>query len=221
VSAAAILDAMEEHGAREALARCCGAERWVDAMIARRPFGNDDALFRAAGEAWAAMEEGDILEAFAHHPRIGADLASLRARFAPTKEWSAGEQAGVTSAGEQTLLALRDGNASYEARFGYIFIVCATGKSADEMLALLKARMNNTPDDELRIAAAEQAKIIEIRLSKLGGETSHREAMALVDGPHRASDGSSPKGSDSGGGPHGIHSRGGRGSKSPSGRGET
>ncbi len=170
MSAAAILDAMSDEEARAALSRCCGAHRWIDGMLARRPFSNDAALFAAAHEIWATMSRDDILEAFAHHPRIGADIDSLRVKFAATKEWSAGEQAAVRDASEETLLALRDGNLAYEARYGHIFIVCATGKSAGEMLALLRARMDNDPSQELSIAAAEQAKITDIRLSKLASE---------------------------------------------------
>jgi 2-oxo-4-hydroxy-4-carboxy-5-ureidoimidazoline decarboxylase len=165
------LDAMNEGEARAALARCCGASRWIEGMLARRPFGDDRALAAAADEVWSTMAREDILDAFSHHPRIGADLDKLRERFSSTKAWSSGEQEGVAAASEETLLALRDGNAAYEARYGHIFIVCATGKSADEMLSLLRARMNNAPSDELAIAAAEQAKITKIRLSKLGEES--------------------------------------------------
>ncbi|HEY8432467.1 MAG TPA: 2-oxo-4-hydroxy-4-carboxy-5-ureidoimidazoline decarboxylase [Sandaracinaceae bacterium] len=169
--AARKLDAMDREAAREALTRCCGARRWVEGMLERRPFGTDEALMAAADEVWARMERDDVLEAFTHHPRIGASLDELRARFASTSAWSAGEQSGALGASEETLRALRDGNAAYEARFGHIFIVCATGKSAEEMLAILNARMSNGPDEELRVAAAEQAKITKLRLAKLGTET--------------------------------------------------
>ena len=161
------IDALSDVEAREALTRCCGASRWVEGMLARRPFGTRDALYTAADEVWAGVERADVLEAFEHHPRIGADLAALREKFAATESWSAGEQSSVVGADERVLEALRDGNVAYEARFGHIFIVCATGKSAAEMLALLEARMGNDPDEELRIAAGEQAKITRIRLDKL------------------------------------------------------
>ncbi|HJL19857.1 MAG TPA: 2-oxo-4-hydroxy-4-carboxy-5-ureidoimidazoline decarboxylase [Sandaracinaceae bacterium LLY-WYZ-13_1] len=164
---AAILDAMTEGAARAALTRCCGASRWVEGMLARRPFGDREALLSAAREVWATMERDDVLEAFAHHPRIGADLSALRTKFAATKDWSADEQGAVRGADEATLEALRDGNVAYERRFGHLFIVCATGKRADEMLALLEARLPNEPDEELAIAAAEQMKITELRLLKL------------------------------------------------------
>lgn len=167
MSASAILDRASETEARDALTRCCGATRWVQAMLARRPYGSDEALFRVADEEWSKVERDDVLEALTHHPRIGANVDELRKKYASTADWSAGEQAGAGAAAEETLLALRDGNVRYEARFGHIFVVCATGKSAAEMLALLEAREHNEPGDEWRIAAAEQAKIIRIRLEKL------------------------------------------------------
>lgn len=170
MSAAARLDGMHEAAARDALARCCGASRWVEGMLARRPFGDDASLHAAADQVWAAMTRADILEAFEHHPRIGADLDALRSKFARTASLSASEQAGALAASEAELERLRDGNLAYEARFGHIFIVCATGKSAAQMLALLDARLPNAPDDELRIAAAEQAKITHLRLAGLLGQ---------------------------------------------------
>lgn len=161
MSAAASLDAMDEAACREALRRCCGARRWAEGMFARRPFGTDDALHRAADEVWATMSRADVLEAFSHHPRIGDSMEALR------QKWASQEQSGVASASEETLTALRDGNLRYEARFGYIFIVCASGKSADEMLEILRQRLENEPDEELRVAAGEQAKITHLRLEKL------------------------------------------------------
>jgi 2-oxo-4-hydroxy-4-carboxy-5-ureidoimidazoline decarboxylase len=151
---------------REELRRCCGASRWAEAMTARRPFPDRAALLAAAEEVWWGLEESDWREAFAHHPMIG-DADALRARFASTREWAAGEQAGVLSANEDTLVALASGNRAYQDRFGFIFIVCASGKTADEMLSLLRARLPNDPRDEIRIAAAEQARITRVRLEKL------------------------------------------------------
>ena len=152
--------------ARDELRRCCGASRWVEAMNARRPFRDQESLLTAADEVWWDLEEPDWREAFAHHPKIG-DADALRRRFASTREWAAGEQSGVRSATDETLAALAAGNREYEDRFGYIFIVCATGKTADEMLSLLRARLPNSPPNEIRIAAAEQAKITRLRLEKL------------------------------------------------------
>jgi 2-oxo-4-hydroxy-4-carboxy-5-ureidoimidazoline decarboxylase len=167
VSAAARLDRAADDEARALLHLCCGSMRWAAAMAARRPFASDDALLRAAAEEWARMGPDDVREALAHHPRIGASLEDLRAKFAATANWAAGEQADARLASEATLRALAAGNAAYETRFGYVFVVCATGKTADEMLALLRARLVNDPEHELRVAAAEHAKITRIRLEKL------------------------------------------------------
>jgi 2-oxo-4-hydroxy-4-carboxy-5-ureidoimidazoline decarboxylase len=135
-------------------------------MTARRPFRHEADLFGAADQIWRGLTRADWLEAFASHPKIG-DLDSLRTKFATTGAWAAGEQAGVAGAAEAVLQSLADGNAAYEAKFGYIFIVCASGKTAEEMLALLRQRLVNDPDEELRIAAAEQMKITCSRLAKL------------------------------------------------------
>ena len=159
-------NALSEVVARAELLRCCGATRWASGMLRRRPFEDKDAALDAADAVWAATGEKDWLEAFGHHPRIGGKDA-LRAKFAATKTWAQGEQAAVAAADEATLDALEKGNAGYEARFGFIFIVCATGKSAAELLALLNARLPNDRASELRIAAAEQVKIAKIRLEKL------------------------------------------------------
>lgn len=134
-------------------------------MLARRPFGGQDRLRATAREVWFALHELDWLEAFAHHPKIG-DRAELHRRFPQTAQLSATEQRGVDEAGGATLEALAELNRLYEEKFGFIFIVCASGKSAEEMLALLRERMNNDVNRELRIAAEEQAKITELRLER-------------------------------------------------------
>ena len=164
---AAILDALDPGPRRQALHRCCGATAWVDGMLARHPFRDDERLHAAADEVWATMGREDILEAFSHHPRIGANIDTLRERFGATADWSAGEQSSVGEASDEVLTALRDGNLAYEDRFGWIFIVCATGKTAGQMLQLLQARLSNAPEDELKVAAAEQAKITHLRLDKI------------------------------------------------------
>ena len=153
--------------ARAALLRCCGAPRWAAWLLTQRPFASTEALFKAAAGVWTQMEKADMLEAFSHHPEIGADIASLRQRFASTAAWSAAEQAGVAGADDATLEALRDGNVRYREKFGYVFLVCATGKTAAEMLALLRARLAHDADAELQVAAAEQARITRLRLEKL------------------------------------------------------
>lgn len=167
MSLAERLDRLSVEALRETLTRCCGSRRWVEGMIARRPFVTDDAVHQAADAAWSEASDEDVLEALSHHPEIGADLDALRARFASTASWSAGEQAGVAAASEETLIALRDGNRRYKERFGHIFVVCASGKRADEMLALLTARLDNDPAREIRIAAEEQRKITHLRLDKI------------------------------------------------------
>ncbi len=161
-----VLNSLKEPAARDALWRCCGSRRWVEAMLGRRPFATSDDVLRRATEIEATLERIDWLEAFAAHPRIG-DLDGLKRKFAATSTWNESEQAGVAAAAETVLLDLAEGNRAYEARFGHIFIVCATGKSAAEMLHLLRERLPNDADEELRIAAAEQAKITRLRLEKL------------------------------------------------------
>jgi 2-oxo-4-hydroxy-4-carboxy-5-ureidoimidazoline decarboxylase len=120
----------------------------------------------AADEIWHSLSEADWKEAFARHPKIG-DIESLAEKFQSTAALASKEQSGVIGASVTTLNALAEGNAAYESKFGYIFIVCATGKSAEEMLAMLNERLNNDPDAEIHIAAQEQAKITRLRLEKL------------------------------------------------------
>lgn len=160
------LNRLDDAAARATLERCCGARRWVERMCAGRPYRDRAALAAAAERAFEGLERADWLEAFARHPRIG-DIASLRAKYASTAAWAGEEQRGAAAASDGTLEALADGNRAYERRFGYIFIVCATGKSADEMLALLQARMPNPPEREIGVAAEEQMKITRLRLEKL------------------------------------------------------
>jgi 2-oxo-4-hydroxy-4-carboxy-5-ureidoimidazoline decarboxylase len=161
------VNASSAAAASELLRRCCGSARWVERMVARRPFASMADLHAAADEVWSGLERADYLEAFEHHPRLGADPARLRERFA-TSAWSAQEQSQVALADESTLEALREGNAAYEARFGFVFLVCATGKGARDILALLEQRIGNDPYTELRVAASEHARITRLRLDKLG-----------------------------------------------------
>ena len=147
---------------------CCGSNTWVNNMIAAPPAEDLVDLLEIAEEQWYACYESDWREAFSHHPRIG-DVDSLKEKFAATAQWAEGEQSTVKQASEQTLQALAAGNQAYEQRFGYIFIVCATGKSADEMLQLLNQRLYNNPEVEIQIAMEEQLKITKLRLEKLFG----------------------------------------------------
>jgi OHCU decarboxylase len=147
-----------------AFLKCCGAQRWARQMAARRPYRDEAELLDAARGSWRDLAAADWREAFAAHPQIGERAV----RSSTTAAWSAGEQAGVTDAADATRVALAEENRRYQAKFGWIFIVCATGKSADEMLALLGQRLHNDPAVELGIAAAEQEKITLLRLQKLG-----------------------------------------------------
>jgi 2-oxo-4-hydroxy-4-carboxy-5-ureidoimidazoline decarboxylase len=160
------LNALPPGEAHAAFLRCCGSTRWAGAMTARRPYVSAEDLFDTSARIESTLSMADWLEAFTAHPRIGGK-ETLRKKFASTAEWCEGEQAGVSGADEDVLNKLAAGNAAYEERFGYIFIVCATGKTAGEMLAILEARLPNDPETELRIAAAEQAKITRLRLEKV------------------------------------------------------
>jgi 2-oxo-4-hydroxy-4-carboxy-5-ureidoimidazoline decarboxylase len=161
------LDRASPQEARRLLTTCCGSSAWVERMLHRRPFGSEERLANAAREAWADLTQTDWLEAFSHHPKIG-DRASLAKRFPATAHLSAQEQSGVDNASAQVLDDLGAGNRAYQEKFGYIFIVCATGKNAAEMARLLRDRMHNDADTEIRVAAEEQRKITELRLRSLG-----------------------------------------------------
>ena len=166
---AAYLNRLNENRAKEALLRCCGAKRWVAAMLNARPFASDQALYDRAEQAWWDLDAEAWLEAFSHHPRIG-ERKIQQPRFAKTAEWSKNEQASTEKAEAAVLQALEDGNQAYEERFGHVFLICATGRSAEEMLAELESRLKNLADSELRVAAGEQAKITRLRLDKLVDE---------------------------------------------------
>lgn len=160
------LNQLPADAAKTAFTQCCVAERWVQGMVAARPFVSVERLFDSADAIWARLDEADYLQAFEGHPKIG-DVSSLKQKYASTKQLAAGEQSSVSQATDDVIQALADGNAEYEQRYGFIFIVCATGKSAAEMLALLQARLHNERAEEVQNAAGEQAKITRIRLNKL------------------------------------------------------
>jgi 2-oxo-4-hydroxy-4-carboxy-5-ureidoimidazoline decarboxylase len=148
------------------LRQCCSSESWIQRLVDARPFASAAALGTAANEAWRDLAEADHLQAFEGHPRIG-DVGSLKARYASTRQLAAGEQVLVETAGDDIIEALADANTQYQKKFGFIFIVCATGKSAEQMLNLLLARLPNNRDSELANAAEEQRKIFQLRLEKL------------------------------------------------------
>ena len=166
------LNQLPETSAVDALVACCGSKSWCDQMAAARPFTGLANLHDIADEKFDSLAREDWLEAFSCHPKIG-DLQSLRMKFAGNRDWSKGEQSGVNEADEITIQELADGNEKYESRFGHIFIVCASGKTAAEMLSLLRDRLPNDADVELKVASAEQRKITHLRLDKLFSETSH------------------------------------------------
>lgn len=152
--------------AKAELLRCCGASRWAEAMARARPFRDAEHLHSEAEWLWSQTKPEDWYEAFSHLPRLGGP-ERLSERFATTATWTSQEQRGVEGADEAVLKALDEANRAYEEKFGFIFLVCATGKSAEELLGLLRERMRNPPDEELRVAAREQLRITRIRLEKL------------------------------------------------------
>lgn len=157
------LNALPASEAHALFLACCGSVRWAQKMAAARPFENVDALLERADHAWLNCTPEDWDEAFAQHPRIGERAAGGNAL---ARDWSVGEQrAAATDAG--TRAALAEANAQYERRFGRVYIVCATGLRAEEILADLRARLSNDPERERRIAAEEQRKITRLRLEKL------------------------------------------------------
>src|SRR2546430_2114183 len=147
---AACLNGLAEDKARSALAKCCGAQRWVDGSAAAGRFTGAAGLRARAERAWWAWGREDGREAFRGPPRMGERTA---------EEWSRREQAGVDTAAAATRAALARENVAYIERFGYLFLTCATGKTAGELLGELRRRLGNDPATELRIAAGGQAKI--------------------------------------------------------------
>jgi OHCU decarboxylase len=162
------LSAAEAHA--ELLA-CCGASVWAREMVARRPFGGSAELFAAADEIWSSLGRDGWLEAFASHPQIGEKRGEKQIESEAGRQlsnrWSAEEQSGTKRNPAEVMTKLAEGNRVYRQRFGYIFIVCATGKTASEMLAILERRLQNDPSAELPIAAEEQRRITRLRLEKL------------------------------------------------------
>jgi allantoicase len=152
------LDLADDDRARAALLRCCGSTAWAERMTSARPFHSRDELLRQADEVWASLTTDDHLEAFAAHPRIG-ERSDAR--------WSSQEQAGVGDSAQATRDALVEGNRAYEERFGHVFLICATGRTADEMLGALHERLDHDPAEELTVAAEEQRRITHLRLDKL------------------------------------------------------
>lgn len=157
---------MARSEAVEEFLKCCGSLNWAMQMADQRPFHNPDSVLRMSDDIWWRLDAKDWLEAFSHHPKIGERRAAQDVS-AEAQRWSEEEQSGTRLAAEETMLELINANHEYERKFGFIFIVCATGKSTEEMLNLLKVRLKNGVDEELRIAAEEQRRITNLRLKKL------------------------------------------------------
>ena len=160
------LNALRSDLAIAGFLRTCGCVRWAEEMADARPFSDPEAVFAAARDKWRTATQPERLEAFAHHPRIGDPGSAKTANDAQGHAWASKEQAGAAAASDDVKSSLQAGNRAYEAKFGHVYLVCATGKSAKEMLALLTERLTHTPDEELRIAAGEQEKITRIRLER-------------------------------------------------------
>ena len=181
------VNALDEESAARTLQRCCGSSRWAQAMARARPFPSAAAMMDLGDAVWVSLDAADWFEAFAAHPRIGepaspklasVDLSEGGARDgSSTSGWESVEQSGVQLADDDARRRLAEGNARYEARFGYIFIVCATGKSVEQMLEMLETRLKNDPHEELRIAAEEQRQITRLRLGKLLDEETGARHM--------------------------------------------
>ncbi len=159
------LNAFTLQEAETHLRKCCGSKSWARRMVHLRPFPGPEKLLQAADRVWWELQPEDWLEAFRHHPRIGGKASARES--ARSRRWSSAEQSGTRGVRPELMEALAIANRAYEARFGYVFIVCATGKSAEEMLALLDQRLQNDPGAEIRVAAEEQRKITRLRLEKL------------------------------------------------------
>jgi|SRR5215218_2109208 len=160
------LNSLTADEAAQELRQCCGSKRWATEMANRRPFPTEEILLAAANDIWRSLDRSDWLEAFRSHPKIGEKKADSKVS-AQSQQWSGQEQSGIANASHETASSLAALNADYEQKFGYIFIICATGKTSDEMLSALHERLQHDPESELLIAAAEQSKITELRLKKL------------------------------------------------------
>jgi allantoicase len=150
----------------KALLDCCGSKTWVNQLLARRPFASEADMFEAADRIWAQLDRKEWMRAFRHHPPIGSKRAKSKQTRA-ARQWSAGEQSVATNSTPETLAVLAAANQAYQATFGYVFLICATDKTGDEILKSLQERLQNNPETELRVAAEELRKIMRLRLEKL------------------------------------------------------
>jgi OHCU decarboxylase len=157
-------NALPSAQAESLLMDCCGSARWSTSVASRRPYATVEMLHKAADSIWWNLERADWLEAFSHHPQIGEKPAT---GSESARQWAAREQAGARAAGEDLKARLARANLAYFEKFGYIYIVCATGKTAEGMLAILNQRLQNDLASELSIAAEQQRMITRLRLEKL------------------------------------------------------
>ncbi|HJT28848.1 MAG TPA: 2-oxo-4-hydroxy-4-carboxy-5-ureidoimidazoline decarboxylase [Pyrinomonadaceae bacterium] len=160
------LNSLTADEAANELLQCCGSKRWATELATARPYPNEETLLARANEVWWSLERSDWLEAFRSHPKIGEKKAADKVS-AQSQQWSGQEQSGVANAPQATVDSLTTLNEDYEQKFGFIFIICASGKTSDEMLTALRERLQHDREAELPIAAAEQGKITELRLKKL------------------------------------------------------
>jgi OHCU decarboxylase len=160
------LNSLTDDEATKELLQCCGSKRWASATATGRPYDSLEILLATADDIWWSLNPNDWLEAFRSHPKIGEKKAADKVS-AQAQQWSGQEQSGVGNASNKTIDSLATLNHEYEQKFGFIFIICATGKTSDEMLAALRERLTHDPAAELPIAAAEQSKITALRLKKL------------------------------------------------------
>jgi 2-oxo-4-hydroxy-4-carboxy-5-ureidoimidazoline decarboxylase len=160
-----VWNAMSAEAAAEAALPCCGSHAWARGLVTRRPLSTLPELLAASDAAWWSLNEADWQEAFDSHPRIGEQHAQAAATDT-SLHWSAGEQSSAMLRDDAAKASLTEGNRAYEAKFGRIYIVSATGKSAQEMLSILERRMHNTAEDELHETAEQQRQITHIRLRK-------------------------------------------------------
>jgi hydroxyisourate hydrolase len=157
---------LDKASAEELLSTSCGSSKWLRLLMEKFPFADEMSLVTNAENIWYDQcNERDWLEAFTHHPKIG-DVKSLTEKFASTQHLAGNEQAGVNTASKELIQELANANEAYEVKFGFIFIVCASGKSAAEMLRLLLDRITNSREEELDIAMGEQHKITILRFKK-------------------------------------------------------
>ena len=163
VTSLAALNALEPKAAIDLLKQCCGSTEWATRVASKRPFKTEGQLLETAEAVWWGLRREDWLEAFRAHPRLGETLASGRSQSAV---WSSGEQSEVVRDGESRS-ELQRLNREYEAQFGWIFILSASGKSADDVRRSITERLKNDPASELRVAAEEQNKITRLRIRKL------------------------------------------------------